>query len=180
MLTLTFRDLEYYDESTNTFLTLPSKTVDFEFSLRVIAKWEQKWKLPWLSSKLEPGDDGFIDFYLMMSLDPDLSPLYIDDTAIAALSSYISDKRSATIFTSQNENNLNTRGKIYTAEEFYALMFMNGIDLEFENRNLNELLNILRIISHYNSPPKKMSKQDIFKQNRELNAKRKAEYNTKG
>ena len=180
MLTITFKETEYYDETTNTFLNLPEKTVDFEFSLRAISRWEQKWKIPFLSTQMGVDDFRLIDFYLMMSLDPTLSPLYLDDVAMSALSFYMNDKRSATIFTSQNESNANTRGKIYTAEEFYALMFMNGIDLEFENRNLNELLNILRIISHYNSPPKKMSKEDIFKQNRELNAKRKAEYNTKG
>lgn len=180
MLTITFKETEYYDETTNTFLNLPEKTVDFEFSLIAIARWEQKWKIPFLSTQMEIGDIRLIDFYPMMSLDPTLSPLYLDDVAMSALSFYMNDKRSATIFTSQNESNVNTRGKIYTAEELYALMFMNGIDLELENRNLNELLNILRIISHYNSPPKKMSKEDIFKQNRELNAKRKAEYNTKG
>ena len=180
MLTITFKETEYYDETTNTFLNLPEKTVDFEFSLRAISRWEQKWKMPFLSTQMGVDDLRLIDFYLMMSLDPTLSPLYLDDVAMSALSFHMNDKRSATIFTSQNESNANTRGKIYTAEEFYALMFMNGIDLEFENRNLNELLNILRIISHYNSPPKKMSKEDIFKQNRELNAKRKAEYNTKG
>src|SRR5690606_39800968 len=55
---------------------------------------------------------------------------------------------------SQNGN----KGKIYTAEEIYAMMFMEGIDIEFENRNLNRLMTMLRIIGNYKVPPKKMTR----------------------
>lgn len=180
MITITFKEQEYYDEANNTFTILPSKTVDFEFSLKAISDWEQKWKIPFLTSKFDNNDIRMVDFYLTMSKDPTITQEYIDERTASRLSEYMNDKRTATIFTSQNDDNVNTKGKIYTAEEIYALMFMNGIDIDFENRNINHLLNVLRIISVYNSPPKKMSKQEVLKQNRELNAKRKAEYNTKG
>lgn len=70
--------------------------------------------------------------------------------------------------------------KIYTAEEIYGLMFMSQIPLEFENRNLNRLLIVLRVISDYNQPKKKMDTHDIYQQNRKLNEERKKQLGTKG
>ena len=71
-------------------------------------------------------------------------------------------------------------GKIYTAEEIYGLMFMSQIPLEIENRNLNRLLIVLRVISDYNQPKKKMDTHDIYQQNRKLNEERKKQLGTKG
>jgi hypothetical protein len=52
--------------------------------------------------------------------------------------------------------------------------------MEFENRNLNRLMTILRIISLKNEPPKKMNRQDIMRQNAELNRQRREQLKTKG
>ena len=59
-------------------------------------------------------------------------------------------------------------------------MFMNQIPIEFENRNLNRLLVVLRVISNYNQPKEKMSHDDVINQNRQLNEERKRKYGTKG
>ena len=40
--------MEYFDEKTNTFLTIPGGTIRLEHSLVAISKWEAKWKKPFL------------------------------------------------------------------------------------------------------------------------------------
>lgn len=156
-------------------------TVRFEYSLKVVYDWEGKWQKSFLKGELT--DDEWFDFYMMMALDP-IDEKFMTHEVMDTLAKYIGNSNTATKFSSnqqgQNGNNGSTKGKIYTAEELYALMVMANVPLEFEYRNLNRLLVTLRIISSYNNPPKKMSKQDVYRQNASLNAQRKAKLQTKG
>lgn len=178
MISIDLGEIEYYDPTDNVFYTEECGIVDFEFSLKAIYDWEHKYKKSFLKGNLSPEES--IDFYCMMALRP-IEPKFLTGNVITTLKDYISDSGTATIFSSsQNGNKTASKGKIYTAEEIYAIMFMNNIDLEFENRNFNRLMTIIRVIDVYNSPKKKMSKQDIMKQNAELNRQRKAMLNTRG
>lgn len=179
MITLNLNAIEYYDDNINEFINLPSKTVNFEYSLFAVSKWESKWKIPFLTSRFKGNDPKLIDFYLAMCDDPTLNSDYINKSVADTLSKYIADPQTATTFTSQNDN-IPTKTKIFTAEEIYAIMCMNHVPIEFEHRNLNTLLVILRIISVYNNPPKKMSRTEVLSQNRRLNEERKKKYNTRG
>lgn len=156
-------------------------TVRFEYSLKVIYEWESRWKKPFLKGNLT--NEEVIDLYMSMALDP-MKIEFMTSDVMDKLSNYIGDTHTATTFSSvsdgQNDNNSSSKGKVYTAEELYAMMFAASVPLEFEHRNLNRLLVILRIISSYNEPPKKMNKTDIYKQNASLNAQRKALLKTKG
>lgn len=177
MIKLQFKKAEFYNEETNEFVDLEDKTVDFEYSLLAISKWESKWKIPYLTYRTDRLDEKLIDFYLCMSNDDTLTKEYITDQTALLLSNYISDPQTATTFSGQNGDK---SSKVYTSEEIYALMFLNSIPLEFEARNLNKLLVVLRIIAAYKNPPKKMSQQEILQQNARLNAERKKQYNTRG
>ena len=181
MITIDLGTIEYYDSKTNQFLLENGGIVRFEYSLKVIYDWEGKWCKPFLKGELT--DEQLIDFYITMALDP-IKEQFMTEEVMQILSKYISDSHTATTFSSvedgQNGNKKTIKGKIYTAEELYALMFMANIPLDFENRNLNRLLTILRITSSYNAPPKKMSKHDIYKQNAELNKARRQQLNSKG
>lgn len=181
MITLDLGTIEYFDSSSNQFIIKEGGVVRFEYSLKVLYEWEGKWKKPFL--KGERTEEELLDFYMMMALDP-VDREFMTYDVMAVLSKYIGDSNTATTFTTiqdrQNSNNSSKKGKHYTAEELYALMFSANIPLEFENRNLNRLMVILRIISSQNEPPKKMSKADIYRQNAELNAARKRKLNTKG
>lgn len=181
MITIDLGSIEYYDGKTNQFLYEEGGVVRFEYSLKVIYDWENKWRKPFLKGELT--EKELLDFYIQMALDP-IDEKFITDEIMESLSKYISDTNTATTFStvenSQNGDTNPSKGKIYTAEELYALMFMANIPIEFENRNLNRLLVILRVMSSYNSPPKKMSKADIYKQNAQLNAQRKAQLKSKG
>lgn len=181
MITIDLGTLEYYDSDSNEFKYEEGGVVRFEYSLKVLYKWEAKWRKPFLHG--ERTNEELVDFYMTMALDP-IHERFMTEDVMTTLSQYIGETHTATTFSShqdgQNGSDNTNIGKIYTAEELYALMIMANVPLEFENRNLNRLLVILRIISAYSSPPKKMSQEDIYKQNRMLNEQRKAQYGTKG
>lgn len=181
MITIDLGNIEYFDGIKNEFIYEDGGVARFEYSLKAIYKWESQWKKPFLKGNLTR--EEWDSFYRIMALD-DFDNKFMTDDVREQLVEYINEPQTATRFnnpeTSQNGNKTPSRGKFYTAEEIYALMFMAGVDIEFENRNVNRLLVILSIISSYNSPPKKMTKQEIYKQNAELNAKRKMELKTRG
>lgn len=179
MITIDLGELEYYGN--NQFEYEKGGVVRFEHSLKTLYEWESKWQKPFLKGGLT--EQETVDYYKMMALDP-MDEKFLSVEVMMILADYIKNTKTATTFSSvqdgQKSNVSISKPKTYTAEEIYALMFSSGIDIEFENRNLNRLLVILRIISSYNEPPKKMSKQDILKQNASLNAQRKAQLKTKG
>lgn len=171
---------EIYNADNNQFIEHKIGVVRFEYSLKVLYEWEAKWKKPFLRG--DRTDEELLDFYTMMALDPIIPEAFTNDV-VYRIAEYVSDANTATRFTSiddgQNGNGM-PKKKDYTAEEIYALMFINRIPLEFENRNINRLLTILRVISNYNSPPKKMTQDEIFRQNRELNKQRREQFKSKG
>lgn len=181
VLTIDLGTIEYYDSDKNQFIYEDGGIVRFEYSLKVMYEWEGRWKKPFL--KGERTEQELFDFYMSMALDP-IDEKFMTPQVMEQLAKYISSSPTATTFnstpTGQNGNKTSSGGKVYTSEEIYALMFMANIPLEFENRNLNRLLVILRIMNAYNSPSKKMSKTDIYKQNTQLNALRKQKLRTKG
>ena len=168
--------IEYYDESQNGFIYENGGVVRFEYSLKSVYDWESKWRKPFLKGKLS--EEELMDYYVTMALDP-VDPKFITSEVQQILTDYISDPNTATTFSSHQKEE-SGKGKVYSAEEIYALMFMENISIEFENRNLNRLLTMLRIIGNYKSPPKKMSSQDIYRQNAELNRMRREQMKTKG
>lgn len=142
--------------------------------------WEFKWRKPFL--KGDHTEEELFDFYKMMAIDP-ITDKSLTRDVMVKLSEYIGDPGTATTFSSfgSNQNdNIMARQKNYTAEELYALMIQAQVPLDFENRNLNRLMVILRIISNYNSPPKKMTREDVLRQNQELNRQRREQLKTKG
>ena len=180
MIEIDLGTLEYYDEVSNEFHYETGGIVQFEYSLKAMYEWEAEWGKAFLRGEYTTNE--LRDFFLRMALSP-VDGRFLTQEVMEELSAYIADKNTATTFSevpgNQNENKSNI-GKIYTSEEIYALMFMNQIPIEFENRNLNRLLVILRVINNYNQPKKKMTTTDVYEQNRRLNEERKKKYGTKG
>jgi hypothetical protein len=172
--------IEYFDDSNNEFAYETGGIVRFEYSLKVVYDWESIWKKPFLKGGLT--DEELVDFYMMMALDP-IKVQFLTVDVQKILADYITNPSTATTFSEGPDGKSNTfsnRAKTHTAEEIYALMFEAGIPLEFENRNLNRLMTVLKIIAAHNNPPKKMSQQDILRQNAQINAQRKARMRTRG
>ena len=121
-----------------------------------------------------------IDFFKFMALD-EFDDRFITKDISLIISEYIQNTNTATKFSEiANNGSVTTDSKTRTSEEIYALMFSAGVPLEFENRNLNRLLTILRVISVQSGPKKKMTKEEVLKQNAVLNKQRKAAMNTNG
>lgn len=178
MLKIDLGEIEYFDSGKNEFVYEKGGTVRFEYSLKAVYEWEGRWKKPFLKGELTY--DEMMDFYKTMALD-DYDDKFINEDVSLKISEYISLTNTATVFNEGFGKSQSTvKSKTNTSEEIYAMMFSAGIPLEFENRNLNRLLTILKIISIQNNPPKKMSKQDVLKQNANLNKQRKAAMQTNG
>lgn len=169
---------EHFNPKTSEFEYIQGGLFDFEYSLKAIAAWERTWEKPFLKGGLT-GTETF-DFYVRMAVKP-IDARLITDDVMEILSAYIKDDGTATTFSNvQNDGKKTSIGTSSTAEEIYAMMFGASIPLEFENRNFNTLVTILRVISAKNSPPRKMSRDEIYKQNADLNAQRKAQLKSKG
>lgn len=178
MLTIDLGTIESFDSEKNEFIYEAGGIVRFEYSLKAIYEWEGMYKQPLLNRELTYTES--LTLYKCMALD-EFDLKFITKDVAKMISDYISDVNTATTFSNNSTNTTGSTNKaVHTSEQIYAMMFASGIPLEFENRNLNRLLVILRVISVQNSPPKKMTKNDILKENANLNKQRKAQMNSKG
>ena len=67
-----------------------------------------------------------------------------------------------------------------TSEEIYAAMSMLNIPYECKKWHLNRLIMLIEVCAIRNSPPEKMSKAESAKSWREMNARNRARFNSKG
>lgn len=179
MITIDLGVIEEYDDENNEFIYHKGGIVDFEYSLKTVFDWEAKWKKPFFKGELT--EIEMMDFYRLMALQP-FDPRFLTYDVAIKLRDYINDSNTATVFVTHDEtkSNKSGAGKFHTAEEIYATMVQASVPMEWEHRNLNRLLAMLRIISLRNEPPKKMNKRDVLRQNASLNEQRKAMLKSKG
>ena len=188
MLKITISSDETWDETTEEFIpAVEPVEVHLEHSLVSLARWESKWKKPYLSSELSREET--IDYIRCMCID-DIDPEifnHISDSNIKQVADYIADPMTATWFTDDKtktpsgpHKNGRMKGEIITAEIVYYWMISAQIPVEFENWHLNRLLTLVRVIGEKNNPPKKMSKSDLTRKYAQLNAQRRAALHTKG
>ena len=173
MLTLIIPPRELYDETRNEFIQCPSVTLQLEHSLLSISKWEAKWKKPFMS-KEQKTQEEFIDYVRCMTVSPKVNPaVYYRLTRknFDTIERYIQDPMTATTFHSWKKEKPGK--KIITSEQVYYWMVAAQIPWEAEKWHFNRLMTLLRIYGIENSNSK-MSKRDIYKQNRAINAARQA------
>ncbi len=181
MLHITVPAREFYDESTEEFITTKEQTIIMEHSLISLSKWEAKWKKPYLSDAPKTNEE-VIDYLRCMTV----GPKNLDPNVYAALtkenleeiSAYIQDPMTATTI---NEQKRPGGREILTSELIYYYMIAQNIPVEFEKWHLNRLIMLIRVCAIKNDPKKeKMSRSAIMKQNKALNAARRARYGTRG
>lgn len=177
MLIVDLGTIEYFDSSTNEFVYDKGGIVRFEYSLKAVYEWEGRWKKPFLKGELTYIET--FDFYKLMALDK-FDDKFLTPEVVKLITDYITNPNTATTFLDDGPKNGVGAKKIHTSEEIYAMMFSAGLPLDFENRNLNRLLTILKVVSVQNSPPKKMSQAEVLKQNAEINKQRRAQMKTNG
>lgn len=154
--------------------------VTLEHSLASVSRWESKWKTPFLSNKpMTP--EQTVDYVRCMIVDENvdasvLRRLTLDN--MTAINDYMNDAMTATTFSKDPKKTRNR--EIVTAEIIYYWMIKLGIPLECENWHFNRLMTLIKVCSIKETPPKKMTKGEIFSQNRALNAARRKALHSKG
>ena len=181
MLILKVPASEQWDEHNQCFIYGDDYTLQLEHSLISLSKWEAKWKKPFIS-KGNLSNEEILDYIKCMTITQNVpEDVYLRLTLdnYTEVRKYIEDPMTATWF-----SNTEKKGKInneqITAELIYYWMIALQIPFECQKWHLNRLITLIRVCNIKNTPPKKMSRTEIARRNAELNAKRRAELNTKG
>lgn len=180
MLKLHIPETEYYDETNEKFIQIKEQTLSLEHSLVSISKWESKWKKPFITGKERPIEE-IRDYIRCMTLTQNVDPLLYSCLTMAQIKivlDYMDDPMTATTFSNNKREGKN--GEFITSELVYYWMTALQIPMECQKWHFNRLMTLIRIAGEKNQPPKKMSKSDILKHNKALNAQRRARMHTKG
>lgn len=146
----------------------------FEHSLKSVSDWESKHRIPFLTREKKTLEQ-YLDYYKMMCLE-DIPYEYLTMPVMNKINEYINLDASATTVKSKDSG----ASKLVTSEVIYGYMCEAGIPFEAETWHLSRLMKLIQVISDIRNPGKKMSKAEIYEQNRRLNEERRRKYNTKG
>lgn len=172
---------EFYNEATGEFDHIEPCTLNLEHSLISLSKWESKWKKAFLS------ETGFsraelIDYVKCMTLNQKVDPKVYQTLTMAQIDKvreYISDPHTATTVYDTRKNNRYSKNEKITSEVIYYQMIALGIPFECEKWHLNRLMMLIRICA-IKGTNLQMSQAELFAQNRQLNAARRAAMNSRG
>jgi hypothetical protein len=180
MLKLTILGDEYYNEETEEFETVGDIELELEHSLVSLSKWESRYKRPFLNADKKTLTETF--YYIQAMIISPIPPmddlLRLSDENMAQINDYIESTESATTFGTMPK--ITGPGEVITAELIYYWMVAFTIPFECEYWHLNRLFALIRICNIKNAKPKRMSKGELARRNRELNEQRRALYNTSG
>ena len=179
MLTIVIPETEEYDPCTGTFIIRKKEVLSLEHSLVSLSKWESKWKKPFLSEENKTPEES-LDYVRCMTINSVDPSIYrrLSTSAIQRINEYIGDPMTAT--TIKEDPNQRKSREVVTSEIIYYWMVALQIPFECQKWHLNRLLMLIRVCNIKNTPPKKMSKGDIYRQNSALNAARRKMHGTKG
>ena len=118
-----------------------------------------------------------IDYIRCMTLTPNVDEnVYerITKKDLDKILNYIDDSHTATWFSKdvKEANKGKGSGESITAELIYYWMTQSNIPFTCDKWHLNQLLTLIQVCSLKNAPPKKMSKRDIAKRNKQINEAR--------
>lgn len=182
MLHITVPAHEYFNEETQEFSEIKECSLVMEHSLISISKWEAKWKKPYFSDDKKT-DEETLDYLRCMTISPQNADLNLYRSLTREnfdeISRYIDDPMTATTIVDNHPKS--GRKQIITSELIYYWMIAQNIPTEYEKWHINRLLTLIKVCSIKNDPnPKKMNRGAIARQNRALNAARRAKYGTRG
>lgn len=180
MLKIVIPGQELWDEKKEEFIHTKSVALQLEHSLVSIAKWESKWRKPFLGKRDKTAEE-MIDYIRCMTLTQNVNPSiysFISNDIIERVSDYIEDPMTATWFSKEDKSPPSR--EVITSEIMYYWMVTLNIPFECQKWHLNRLLTLIRVCNIKNAPPKKLSKKQLAKRNRALNAARRKALNSKG
>lgn len=177
---------EPYDEINEEFLPkidIKETKLQLEHSLISISKWEEKWHKPFFTNS-DKTHEEMTDYIRCMTLTHNIDPLvyyWIPKDVLNKIMKYIEDPMTATWF--RNDSLIGAQkssNETVTAEIIYYWMISLSIPIEFQKWHLNKLLTLIKVIDRKTSKPKKVDKMAAARERAALNAKRRAQYNSKG
>lgn len=178
-----------YDEEENRFYRIPPQTVELEYSLISVSKWESKWKIPFFSffsnPKRYPNNydkrfDMETDFFRCMVIGKHVN----DKIAYAftqedrnRIKDYMNDTMSATKFYHWNNRKGASSRQDLTSERIYAVMVRLGMQIDvFEKWHLNRLFNVIEACSDSEEDKHTLTAAEM----NAINKARRRKYHTKG
>ena len=182
MLEISIPDLEYFNDQTDEFGVIKGQTILLEHSLLSLAKWESRHHKPFLSdSKSNPHtQEEMIDYIRCMTITKNVNPVIyyaIDNDLYSVIQEYIDDPMTATWFSDDNKS---SGQSVITNEVIYYYMTALNIPFECEKWHLNRLMTLIGVCARKSSPPKKMTKEEVYSKYQELNEQRKRKLHTSG
>lgn len=180
MLQITVPGYEYFDERTNTFGQTKTITLQLEHSLVSLAKWESKWRKPFLG-KEEKTIEQCVDYVRCMTITQNVDPLVYNGLTtdmLKTIDEYIESPMTATWF--GNEPGGRVGHNAVTAEVIYYWMIALNIPFECQKWHLNRLMTLIRVCNIKSAPQKKRGRQEMLNDRKALNAARRAKSGSKG
>ena len=180
MLRITIPAAELWDEAKQEFVTTKEQTLQLEHSLVSLSKWESKWHKAFLG-KQEKTSEEILDYIRCMTITQNVKPetyKFFTNENIQQINDYIAAPMTATYFSNEKQGGINR--EIVTSELIYYWMIALNIPFECQKWHLNRLLTLIKVCNIKNTPPKKMSRQQIMSRNAALNAARRQKLNSRG
>ena len=181
MLEITIPGTEEWDENKEEFITTKETTLRLEHSLVSLSKWESRWCKPFLDSKDKTIEET-LDYIRCMTLTQNVDPnVYYGLTSenVQQVEDYISAPMTATTISRRNNKTFAPKETI-TSELIYYWMIALNIPFECQKWHLTRLITLIEVCNIKNSPPKKLSRNELLMRNTELNAQRRKALNSKG
>ena len=178
MLKLVIPDAELFNEDTQEFITIKHQVLALEHSLVSVSKWESKWRKSFFKS--EKTQEETIDYVRCMTKTQNVNPLIyhnIPQSVLEKIQEYIENPMSATRFSEKDKPG---GGETVTSELIYYWMIALNIPFECQKWHLNRLFTLIKICEIKSRGGKKMSVNEIQRQNAELNAARRNKLKSKG
>lgn len=172
--------VEMWDEKKEEFIYPKSVTLQLEHSLVSLSKWESRWRKPFLDKKDKTVEET-VDYIRCMTMTQNVDPSvydFVTDKIISQVSDYIDNPMTATWFSKEGGNSPSR--EVITAEIIYYWMIMHNIPFECQKWHLNRLLTLIRVCNVKNAPPEKLSRRQLAKRNKAINAARRKTLNSKG
>lgn len=181
MLEITIPGTEEWDEDKEEFITTKETTLRLEHSLVSLSKWESRWCKPFLDSKDKTIEET-LDYIRCMTLTQNIDPnVYYGLTSenVKQVEEYILAPMTATTINRRNNKTFGPKETI-TSELIYYWMIALNIPFECQKWHLNRLITLIEVCNIKNSPPKKLSRNELLMRNTKLNAQRRKALNSKG
>lgn len=167
------------------FIQHKGATIKIEHSLVAISKWEAKWHVPFMDQKTQKTNEMMLDYIRCMTITQNVDPEvynHIPEYVIQEINEYMNNPMTATWFNDKDQKRGHNR-EVITSELVYYWMITQNIPPEYDKWHFNRLMTLIRVCSEKNSESsegKKMSKRNIYSQNKALNAARRKASGSKG